>query len=73
LLGSEEIRMHITDIALECAQECLRVATELPDSPQARRLVQAGLRLLNALIEDAEISVETALRRSVDGLRNLKG
>jgi len=62
--------MHITDIAMDCARECLRVAAELPDSAQSLRLVQAGLRMINALMEDSEICVETTLRQSVHSLRD---
>jgi hypothetical protein len=47
--------MHVSDIALECARECLRAAADIPDRIQSRRLASIGQRLIDALIEDAAI------------------
>lgn len=53
------VRIHVSDIALECAQECLRAAAHIPDRNQSRRLARIGQRLIDALNEDARICAVT--------------
>ncbi len=58
--------MHISDVALECARECLRAAADSSDPKQLRRLASIGQRLIEALTEDAKICAVSSVASASD-------
>ena len=49
--------VHISDVALDCSRGCLRLAAECSDDHTAVELQLLSLRLLLAVVGDAELTV----------------
>ena len=47
--------MHLSDVSLNCAQECASLAAACSDVFLAKRLTRIALRLHRAAVEDAEL------------------
>jgi hypothetical protein len=52
--------MHISDVAVHCAQECVRIAERTGDAAVAASLMQIAQRLEEAARRDSELVVEGA-------------
>ena len=50
--------MHISDVVLQCSRRSLRLAAECTDEQVAVELYLLAVRLLLAVIKDAELIVE---------------
>lgn len=50
--------MHISDMALECSRQSLRLARECTDDRLAAELNLLAIRLLLAAVKDTELAVE---------------
>ena len=64
--------MHISDTALQCSRQSLRLAAECTDEHVAVELGLLAIRLMLAVIKDAELIVEepVQLEATVRGLTN---
>ena len=47
--------MHISDVALECAQECARLSRECGDRKIGIALYKISVRLASAVTQDSEL------------------
>jgi hypothetical protein len=47
--------MHVSDVALECAQECARLSRQCPDRQMGLALFEISARLFSAATQDAEL------------------
>jgi len=47
--------MHISDVAIECAQQCARLARECSDKDLGIALYKISLRLLAAATHDTQL------------------
>ena len=56
---------HISDVVLDCSRRCLRLASECSDDHTAVELHLLSLRLLLAVIADAELTVEESPNLSI--------
>jgi hypothetical protein len=50
--------VHISDVILDCSRRCLRLAAECSDDHTAAELHLLSLRLLLAVVADAELMVD---------------
>ena len=55
--------MHISDVVLQCSRRSLRLAAECTDEQVAVELYLLAIRLLLAVIKDAELIVKIPLTR----------
>jgi hypothetical protein len=55
ILHREGEDMHLSDVSLDCAQECSRLAVFCTDEVLAKRLRSIALRLHSAALEDATL------------------
>ena len=67
--------MHISDVAVHCAQECVRLAERTGDAAVAASLMQIAQRLAEAARRDSELvvdgdSIDCSLK-TADQLRQL--
>jgi hypothetical protein len=50
--------MHVSDILVECAQECARLSRECRDKKIGMALFEVSARLYSAAVHDAELIVD---------------
>jgi hypothetical protein len=50
--------MHVSDVLVECAQECARLSRECRDKKIGFALFEISARLYSAAVHDAELIVE---------------
>ena len=50
--------MHVSDVLVECAQECARLSRECRDKKIGLALFEVSARLYSAAVHDAELIVD---------------
>jgi hypothetical protein len=50
--------MHVSDVLIECAQECARLSRECRDKKIGLALFEISARLYSAAVHEAELIVE---------------
>jgi len=50
--------MHVSDVLVECAQECARLSRECRDKKIGLALFEVSARLYSAAVDDAELIVD---------------
>ena len=50
--------MHVSDVLVECAQECARLSRECRDKQIGLALFEVSARLYSAAVHDAELIVD---------------
>jgi len=50
--------MHVSDVLVECAQECARLSRECRDKKVGLALFEVSARLYSAAVHDAELIVD---------------
>jgi hypothetical protein len=59
--------MHISDIALECSQRCTQLASKCTDEEIAIELSVLAVKLMVAVVRDAELLVDSSPRSGTEG------